>query len=66
MFHTLSPRDEFESTGVGLTIIKKIVQLYGGSIWVKSEVGKGSTFYFTLPITFNATNKQEQLLISSN
>jgi signal transduction histidine kinase len=49
MFQTLAPRDEFESTGVGLTVAKKIVELYHGKIWVESEVGKGSTFFFTLP-----------------
>lgn len=37
-----------ESTGVGLSIVKKIVSMYGGEIWVKSEIGKGSEFLFTL------------------
>jgi signal transduction histidine kinase len=49
LFQTLAPRDQVESTGVGLTITKKIVELYGGKIWIESKVGEGSTFFFTLP-----------------
>ncbi|MDO9576672.1 MAG: ATP-binding protein [Candidatus Cloacimonadales bacterium] len=49
IFHTLQSRDQYESTGIGLTVIKKIVEMYGGQIWVESQVGKGSTFFFTLP-----------------
>jgi PAS domain S-box-containing protein len=49
LFQTLAPRDQFESTGVGLAVVKKTVELWGGSIWVESTVGQGSTFYFTLP-----------------
>ncbi len=49
LFQTLTRRDDSESTGIGLTIAKKIVELYGGRIWVESEVGRGSTFFFTFP-----------------
>jgi len=53
IFQTLKPRDEEESTGIGLTIVKKIVETSGGEIWISSRPGKGSTFYFTLPKTKN-------------
>ena len=49
IFQTLKPRDEFESTGIGLTIVKKIIENYGGTIWIDSKVGKETTFFFTLP-----------------
>ncbi len=49
IFQTVSDSDSYESTGVGLSVVKKIVELYGGSIWVESEVGNGCTFYFKLP-----------------
>lgn len=51
LFQTLAPRDRIESTGVGLALVKKIVELYSGRIWLQSRPGEGSTFFFTLPKT---------------
>lgn len=45
----LHSRQEFEGTGIGLAICKKIVDQYNGKIWIESEVGKGTSFFFTLP-----------------
>ena len=53
MFQTLSPQEDSESTGVGLAIVRKIIEMHGGRIWVESELGMGSSFYFTLPIDEN-------------
>ena len=49
IFQTISQHEVSESSGVGLAIVKKIVELYDGKVWVESEINRGSTFFFTLP-----------------
>lgn len=49
IFQMLSLRDKTENVGIGLAMVKKIVELYDGRVWVESKVGQGSIFFFTLP-----------------
>ena len=49
IFQTLGPKDTPGSTGVGLAVVKKIIEQMGGEIWIESSPGEGTTFFFTLP-----------------
>jgi signal transduction histidine kinase len=52
LFQTLEARDKVEGTGIGLSVVKKIVETRGGRVWLDSSAGRGAAFHFTWPRTF--------------
>lgn len=57
IFKRLHSADEYDGTGAGLSIVKRVIDDHDGKIWVESEVGKGATFCFTIPKALKTKNK---------
>ena len=65
IFKRLHKQEEYEGTGAGLSIVKKIIDDHKGTIWIDSALGKGTTFYFTIPKEILRIKKLGELLIEA-
>lgn len=59
MFHTLRSRDEVEGTGIGLSLVRRLVERFGGRVWVDSEAARGACFRFTWPLRMPREEKAD-------
>lgn len=58
IFEHLHPTDQYKGVGLGLNIVKRVIEDHGGRVWVESELGKGATFYFTIPRRLKSPKKK--------